>query len=439
MNPIKNFIFCGSSIVFFALLSSCNDKCETTYTYKSYEPVYMTLSTIRDDVSVRMPEVIDAPGKIYLYDHYLFVNEVSKGIHVIDNTDPSSPVNKSFINIPGNFDMAVKDNILYADSYVDLLVFDISDPVNIKEINRINSVFQDLYPSAMTSMGAEAIITEFQEKENQAVYNNCDGIVPAFLNRRSVDQFFLSNSKADASIGGIMPSSVPSGSNVGSGGSMARFAIVNDVLYTVGSYRMNVFDIYNSGSPVSLSAIEIGWGIETVFPYKNNLFIGAQNGMHIFNVSEPASPQYVSTFAHVNSCDPVVVNDSLAFVTLRSGNACQGFSNELDIIDIKNLNNPVLLTTYSMISPYGLGLDGSSLFVCEGTNGLKIFNASDIYNLNNHLVKFYTDIHAYDVIPFNKNLIMIGDDGLYQFDYSDLENIKLLSQISVASSAQRHE
>jgi hypothetical protein len=185
-----------------------------------------------------------------------------------------------------------------------------------------------------------------------------------------------------------------------------------------------------------MSTIEIGWGIETIFPYKNNLFIGSQNGMHIFNVSEPTSPEYISTFAHVSSCDPVVANDTIAFVTLRSGNTCQGFNNQLDVIDIKNLNNPFLIKSYSMLNPHGLGLDNTTLFVCEGSYGLKIFDVSDIMKIGDHLLKFYDTFQAFDVIPYNKDLILIGEDGLYQFDYSDVENIKLLSQINIVQESE---
>jgi hypothetical protein len=233
------------------------------------------------------------------------------------------------------------------------------------------------------------------------------------------------------------PSSVaPGGSNVGMGGSMARFTIVNDILYTVGSYRLNVFDIYNPVNPEKLNTVELSWGIETIFPYKNNIFIGANNGMHIYDVSDPSAPQYISTFAHVRTCDPVVVNDSLAFVTLRSGTACEGFTNQLDVIDIKNLYNPLLIKSYPMLNPHGLGLDSATLFICEGSYGLKVFDASDIYNIDQHLLKFMENIHAFDVIPYNKILIMIGEDGLYQYDYSNLNDIRLLSQIFIVPATE---
>ena len=86
------------------------------------------------------------PGKIYFKDHYIFVNEYQKGIHVIDNTDPESPQIIKFIEIPGSVDLAIRDNILYADSYVDLVAIDISNLDDIREVKRIQNVFPYMIP-----------------------------------------------------------------------------------------------------------------------------------------------------------------------------------------------------------------------------------------------------------------------------------------------------
>ena len=65
------------------------------------------------------------PGKIYFKEGYIFINEELKGIHVIDNRNPENPQNIGFIEIPGNVDIAIKNNTLYADSYIDLGAIDI--------------------------------------------------------------------------------------------------------------------------------------------------------------------------------------------------------------------------------------------------------------------------------------------------------------------------
>ena len=103
----------------------------------------------------------------------------------------------------------------------------------------------------------------------------------------------------------------------------------------------------------------------------------------------------------------------------------------LIVLDISDLRNPKLLITYPMTNPHGLGIDNGTLFICEGTAGLKVFDASDVYKIPSNLIAYFGEMDAYDVIPFSDNLILIGKDGLYQFDYSDLSNIRLLSKITI--------
>jgi hypothetical protein len=424
----------GNFVALFYLLgifiSGCTDDCDSRLYYTYLEPVYMTTQEIREAFEFREPVELSIPGKIYLFGNYLFVNEVGRGIHIINNTDKRNPVNIGFVNIPGNYDMAVKGNILYADNYVDLLALDISNTNDVKLVKRLEGVFNDHYHYEFLDQGQEAVIVAYEETDT-VWYDNpdCGGVMPQFL--RSEGGFIALGGAMDASAPNSAPPS--SASPTGIGGSMARFAIVNDILYTIGSYNLGVFDITITSDPVFGNHVDIGWNIETIFPYENNLFIGAQNGMYIYDISEPSAPEFMSTFAHVNSCDPVVVNEDYAFVTLRSGRECEGFTNQLDVIDISNLYNPYLIKTYPMQNPHGLGLDGDALFICEGEWGLKIFNASDVNAITSNQIKHYTDMHSYDVIPFNDNLIMIGRDGLYQYDYSSLENIELLSHLSIAN------
>ena len=124
------------AFMMFLVLPSCHDEVTNTYTYKTSYPVYLEMSTVRQaDIIIEQGKELDNPGKIYIYGDYLFINEPQKGIHILDNSDPSSPKNINFINIPGNVDLAVNSEILYADNYVDLLSFDISDVRSIKMVD----------------------------------------------------------------------------------------------------------------------------------------------------------------------------------------------------------------------------------------------------------------------------------------------------------------
>jgi hypothetical protein len=127
----------------------------------------------------------------------------------------------------------------------------------------------------------------------------------------------------------------------------------------------------------------------------------------------------------------VVVEDNYAYITLRTGNTCQTDVNQLDIVDIQNLGQPELLKSYPMYNPHGLGIDDGILFICDGEDGLKVYDAGDPFLLKSNMIAHFPDIHTYDVIPANEVLLMIGRDGFYQYDYSDLKDITLLSMIPI--------
>ena len=154
--------------------------------------------------------------------------------------------------------------------------------------------------------------------------------------------------------------------------------------------------------------------------------------MSIYETSNPFNPKFVSTYNHFTSCDPVVVEGNYAFVTLRAGLRCQNTTtNQLDVIDISDKLHPNLLNSYGFTEPHGLGIENNILFLCDGSDGLKVFNAADVMRIKQNLISHFKNIQATDVIPVNGLLFMIGDSGFYQYDYTDLQNIKLLSKIEV--------
>lgn len=129
------------ALVFSVGLSSCaKEDPDAEKSMEAYRPVYMQ-RTEMEDVHGEGPRQMSNPGKIYYKDNYVFINERGQGIHILDNTDPSSPVNIAFISIPGNWDMAIKSSTLYVDNAIDLLAIDISDPMNIVINSRIKNAF----------------------------------------------------------------------------------------------------------------------------------------------------------------------------------------------------------------------------------------------------------------------------------------------------------
>ncbi len=412
-------------LAFVLTLSSCRkDQCEQTITYWKYTPVYMTMEEIRAQVKVEPAQALKNPGKIYLKGSYLFVNEIQKGVHVIDNSNPSSPQNIAFINIPGNIDIAAKGNVLYADCYTDLLALDISNPQHVSVLKITEAALpQPTYNLSYSSEPGKQIVRFDSTKVTEKVSNNCD---QNYYYSRGI---YNDMNVMTATAGGN--NMVKTSSSPGIAGSLARFAVTGNTLYIVDNTSLHVYDVSNAANPSKITTTALGREIETIFPYQNHLFIGSTTGMQIYNIDNPQSPTFNGTYSHGTSCDPVVVEGNTAYVTLHSGEPCHWNINQLEVVDITDPTQPTLKATYPMNSPHGLGIDNGTLFICDGSEGLKVYNASDIMRIADNMIGHFGNIQASDVIPFNKNLIMIGADGLYEYDYTDPKNITLQGKIAI--------
>lgn len=419
MKKLIVYIFLSSSLIFF--LNGCvKDTCHHIYSYKYYIPVYKTTEQVKANIKSNTSKDIVNPGKIFIRGNYIFLNEMDKGIHIIDNSNPASPKNVAFIDVPGNLDLAVTGNTLYADLYTDMVTIDISNPLNVVVKKYNEGVFPFRYYSNGFLADSSKIIVDWMERDT-TVTENCDSYnwpMEARTDFFIIPAAYSSNSSPKAS------------SPVGQGGSMARFAIMNNRLYTVSDANLNTFNISTPENPMYINNKNLGtWNIETIFPFRNKLFIGSQNGMFIYNTNNPDAPEEEGQFGHLRTCDPVIADDNYAYVTLNSGSECEGFTNQLDVLSLNNLSDPQLLKSYDLTSPHGLSKDGNLLFICDGTAGLKVYDASDIMNLK--LIKEIPDFETYDVIAFNKVALVVAKDGLYQYDYSNSNDIRFLSKTAI--------
>jgi len=411
-------------IVLAAALASCNDKTVELITYEANVPVYMSFTEFRASFEKSEPIEIVHPGKMYFKDGYLFINEYGKGIHVIDNTNPADPVKIAFYEILGNVDMAIDGNVLFADSYVDLLSIDITDVENPVEIDRLKNVFPDIvpegmvwFPYAMVDKTKGVIIDWEVKKITEEIGKDGYG---SMIFRGGMDFLTVSN-KVGSWTGGA-----------GTGGSMARFMLNDDYLYVIAvPTRLKTVDITTPVNMAVVDSIDVSRSMETLFRLEDKLFVGTTTGLLIYGLENPEKPAYISAYNHITACDPVVVDGQYAYVTLRSGNLCNNGQNLLEVIDISSITNPYLVKSYPMFNPHGLGTDGDLLFVCDGTAGLKIYNKADPLSIITHQIAHYPDFDTFDVIPMNGILMLVGEDGLYQYDYSDPENIIQISHITI--------
>ena len=201
---------------------------------------------------------------------------------------------------------------------------------------------------------------------------------------------------------------------VGVAGSTSRFVINDNYLYIVTETDLKVIELEANGQSSlvrSMPAVDV---LETIFIYGDYLFLGAQEGVYIYDISEPDLPSYISKYVHQTACDPIIASGGFAYLTLRDGTNCRNQSeNFLITLDISDIGQPVAVDTIVMSRPRGLGIYNGDLYVGEGIYGLKKFDISTPYEPK--LDTFYTDIPCNDLIGLSSHLIITYNHAISQF------------------------
>ena len=232
----KIFFAVLGCLLFFSFQSCLKDK--LTHSYTIYTPIYETKEQVKLNIKSNPAKEIQSPGNLFVYGNYIFLNEIDKGVHIIDNTDPSNPVDKAFIDIPGNLDIAVKGNILYADMYQDLVAVDISDPLHAKWVKTLPDVFTERYYGNGFFPANDMVIVGWTKKDTTVELGQAQGswLYPGGVLFDALA--FQSAGAAAAPIPGIS-------------GSMARFTIVNNYLYAVDHHSLRPISINVPAEPVA--------------------------------------------------------------------------------------------------------------------------------------------------------------------------------------------
>jgi hypothetical protein len=393
----------------------------------------MSWSELRDPRTVRTEaeRSLSNPGRIYAFDDLVFINEKNQGIHVIDIRDHGAPTPIAFINIPGNLDMGVLQTggttYLYADSFVDLVTLEIDqnpDAFSATFVSRRTGVFPY---NPLQAVAKEEIPVWFDG------YNEDKGVIVGYETRVESGWSWLG------------PVFYEDGSTTGEGragkaGSMARFCLYQDsaaagdgwYLYSVSDSSLAVFHLADPREPLRQARVDLGWGIETIFPRGGHLFIGSVAAMYVFAVDQPSNPVQVSEFQHWTSYDPVVVGSvqgaETAFVTLRSD---QGWGvDSLIAVDVQDVRTPSRLVEISLWNPHGLGFfehnGNERLIVADGSAGLKVFDVSSVRNPSlpdgsrlRQILAVQNGFGTFDLIPLGATILVVGPDGLFLYQYAE--------------------
>ena len=389
-----------------------------------FVPQYETTSQLAAKVSVDTPKDYAEAGKIVTYQNYIFINKPNEGVHVVDNSNPAAPVNLHFINIPGSLDLSIIDDHLYSDMFSALVVFNISDvtqPDLIEDFTVEDVFYYNPYRTIDTA-------SRLEESYAYTQYESIDesrGIVTGWeveIRQEPLEEQIMYLRLEDSALAEATTTVQADGFNeVSTAGSMTRFLPIGRYLYTINFNELVLFSIGDNYQPSRFARLDTGTQAETLFQLNDLLFVGSTTGMLMYDVTRPGNPNYLNSIQHFRSCDPVVADESFAYVTLRGGTNCFTETNELQIIDISNPEELSVVARQVMFNPHGLAIHEDYLLVCDGSAGLKVIDVSNREEPN--VLSTDNIPFAYDIIVDFPSAIVVGEGVLYQYDLSNLPEI----------------
>ncbi len=397
----------------FAIISCSKTTGSIKINYTKAIAVYGDLDSLRNIPLLEPSKEIVKPMGHYIGNNCILIGERAKGIHLFDDNNISNPSKVGFLNIPFCKEFYVEGNYLYAESGYDLLKIDLTDVRTPKVIKRVNNAFHT------------------QLKNNQGQ------VILGFIYQNATDEFDYNSEEAksikkdgklyiDYRKKMIPLSSVPTmftGNNGKSKGTINRICVIKDHVYVVGIDKMHIFS--NNQDFNKVKELKIGDNTETIYTDKDRLYLGSQTQLTIYDLKSPSNPKEIGNVDHEESCDPVLAVGDYAYSTLRSvtNEGCSPSENVLMVVEIKKSGRAKEVQTIDMKSPYGLALINNYLFVGEGTNGLRIFNAKYKDDLKES--KKFNNIVAFDIMqhPTNSDIIITThQNGLrqYKINWNDL-------------------
>jgi len=188
----------------------------------------------------------------------------------------------------------------------------------------------------------------------------------------------------------------------------------NDYAYTADPIEdIKIYNVSDPYNPVFVSYFNSWDSLSTVDVSGNYAYSAALSGLHIMNISNPASPFWVGRYPGDNTDweydHPTFVSGQYAYVALPFN--AYPVSNTMLIIDVSDPYDPTLAGSYGPIQATDIYVAGDYAYAATGNSGFQIIDVSNpaIPNL----------VESYDT-PGDAVGIFAPDEYIYVADNSAL-------------------
>lgn len=400
------FIFC------LPILYSCRDCLDTPCYYSYLSNKIIPNNDVKNNIKYVSAKKFNNIGKISKFKNYILISESLFGLHVIDYSNPNKLEKIGFIRLPFNEDIIIQDNTLYSYRLNEILSLDISNIKNPK-INYFYKIDDKdlIYKSSPRNQLPDLEIGYEIKKIQTFKKSDSTQFLPYYNAQIQVSDFIRS-------LGYVREKSF--------------FSIADNYLYFFSNFissrrKTKVYDITDKISETNLPIKDLDKKDFTkAMKFKDKLFLLSPNSTEVYDNVSSNDINFVSQINNFNDCNGAVIENDNAYI---SGKCLYPMGERLDIIDLSNLKETKYIRTYSMTAPEYLSIKDNLLFSIDKTNYVKIYDVKDPYDIK--LIKEITINKPKEIIiDDNFKAIIISEDGIYQYDFSNLKNNRDMKQLS---------
>ncbi|MCK5159782.1 MAG: hypothetical protein KAR08_11520, partial [Candidatus Heimdallarchaeota archaeon] len=193
--------------------------------------------------------------------------------------------------------------------------------------------------------------------------------------------------------------------------------INNTLVYCATSEGLEVINISDTNNPTSLATLAVG-KVKALEFADNIVYLATESDdLLTIDVTIPTAPVQLDNAGIVNDLFDISINSNYAFVTMGSN----GYS----IVDI---SNPAALSIHSThgvtVGADGIFVNDTVLAIAELTNGVQLYNITDINTITSLDGKFDGILNVTKVAVDGKDLIITAKEaGVYIINATDPSNL----------------
>jgi hypothetical protein len=209
-------------------------------------------------------------------------------------------------------------------------------------------------------------------------------------------------------------------------------SVSEGLLYAASYTGTSVFDISDPTSPLELGLFESPAPIRSFLPVGPLGFAACTDaGLYTFDISAPKPSPWIATVDLPDVAGGMELVGDLLFVAVRSSNG------GVQILDVSDPAAPSLVASVAARYPYEVAVEGSTLYVTTGLDGMLVFDVSTPSSPTflaefQYGGGFYGDIEVRGSIAY----LLERNEGVQIADVSDPMAIELLGTYQSANGLE---